>query len=145
VQVQITSQVPLSQQQPLEPQVGTEILATRRRYYLVARSDAGSQVIAFFAQAPTGRQAVLMVTTATRALRRLIAIEAHRAKVPRSQQPVIRAIGEVSGATLDSHVSEEAAVLIAILAWALAMTAFLTVKGQARRSATRTTANLSGS
>jgi len=145
VQVQITSAVPLAQQQPLEPQVGTEILATRRRYYLVARNDAGSQTIEFFAQAPTGRQAVLMVTTATRALRRMIATEARQAKVPRSQQAVIRTIGDVSGGTLNSHVSEEAAVLIAVLAWALAMTAFITIKDQAQRSALRrTTAELRG-
>ena len=137
VQVQITSQVPLSQQQPLEPQVGTEILATRRRYYLVARNDAGSQTMAFFAQAPTGRQAILMVRTATSALRRLIATEAHQARVPASQRAVVRTIGHLSGGTLDSHVSEEAAVLIALLAWVLAMAAFLVIKDQARRSALR--------
>jgi hypothetical protein len=139
VQVQVTSQVPLSQQQPLEPQVGTEILATRRRYYLVARNDAGSQTMAFFAQAPTGRQAILMVKTATNALRHLIATEARQAKVPARERVVVRTIGRISGGTLDSHVSEEAAVLIAVLAWALAMTAFLGIKDQARRSALRPT------
>jgi len=137
VQVQVTDNVPLMQSLPLEPQVGTEILATQRHYYLVARNDTGSQVIQLYAQAPTGRQAVTMVLTAVQALRRYVAAGAAQGHVRAADQVVIRPLGNVVGRTINPHVSEEAAVLIALLAWGLMMTATLTLKSQARRRVSR--------
>lgn len=140
VQVQVSQAVPLSQSQPLEPQVGTEILATRRHYYLVAHDISGGQVIGLYAQAPTGAIALKMVLAAEHALQHYVAAQARQGHVPVAQRIVVRQLGNVYGRTLDSHVSEEAAVLIAALLWILGMIAVLTVKNQARRARSRPSA-----
>jgi hypothetical protein len=140
VQVQVSQQVPLSQSQPLEPQVGTEILATRHRYYLVAHDTSGGQVIGLYAQAPNGRLAVRMVEAAQRSLRDYVAAAARSNRPSGTSQIVIRPLGNVYGRVLDSHVSEDAAVLIAVLAWVLAMTGWLTLRNQALRARTQSAA-----
>lgn len=134
VQVQITSRVPLSQSQPLEPQVGTEILATRRRYYLVSRVQAGTQVVQLYAQAPTGHNAVTLVQAAVASLQRYVLAADHSAHVARSDRVVIRPLGHIVGKTLNSHVSVEAALLIVVFAWTLAMIALLTYRSETRLS-----------
>jgi hypothetical protein len=132
VQVQITSRVPLSQSQPLEPQVGTEILATRRRYYVVARVQSGTQILQLYAQAPSGAKALTMVKAAVASLNSLVLTSARSAHTPRAQRIVIRPLGHYYGRTLNRHVSEEAAVLIVVVGWILAMIAVVTFRGQAR-------------
>ncbi len=134
VQVQVTSHVPLSQSQPLEPQVGTEILATRRHYFIVARVQAGTQIVQLYAQAPSGSKAVTMVQAAVASLDGFLRSSEHRAHTPRSERIVIRPLGHIYGRTLNTHVSEEAAVLIVVVGWVLAMIAVVTVRGQARRA-----------
>ncbi len=140
VQVQITSRVPLSQSQPLEPQVGTEILATRRRYYLVARVQSGTQIIQFYAQAHSGATAVTMVHAAVSSLQSYVSAAEHSSHTSRSERVVIRPLGHVTGRTLNTHVSEEAAVLIVVVGWILAMIAVITLRGEARRARPRRSA-----
>lgn len=137
VEVQVSQRVPLTQSQPLEPQVGTEILATRRRYYLVVHDISGGQILGLYAQAPNGRLAVKMVQAAARSLSDYVASVAHGGRVASADQIVVRRLGNVYGRTLDSHVSEDAAVLIGVLAWILAMTALLTLRNQALRERSR--------
>jgi hypothetical protein len=137
VQVQITNRVPLSQSQPLEPQVGTEILATRRHYYLVARVQSGTQVVQLYGQAPSGAVAVTMVQAAVKSLRSYVHSADVSARAPRSERIVIRSLGHIYGRTLNRHVSQEAAVLIAVVGWVLAMNAVITIRGQARRAPLR--------
>jgi len=139
VQVQITSRVPLSQSQPLEPQVGTEILATRRHYYVVARVISGTQIVQLYAQAPSGRMAITMVRAAVASLQDYVRASERAAHVPRSDRIVIRPLGHIYGRTLNRHVSEEAAVLIVVLGWVLAMIAIITLRGQAWRASLKRT------
>ncbi len=138
VQVQITSRVPLSQSQPLEPQVGTEILATRRHYYVVARVQAGTQIVQLYAQAPSGNEGGHDgAGRGGLAGRSFVRTSEHSAHAPRSQRVVIRPLGHVYRRTLNSHVSVEAAVLIVVVGWVLAMIAVITVRGQARCAAAK--------
>lgn len=134
VQVQITNRVPLSQSQPLEPQVGTQILATRRHYYVVARVNSGTQIVQLYAQAPSGSKAITMVRAAVASLHSYVRAAERSAHVPRSDRIVIRPLGHIYGRTLNRHVSEEAAVLIVVVGWVLAMIAVITLRGQARRA-----------
>jgi hypothetical protein len=139
VQVQVSQKIPLSQSQPLEPQVGTEILTTRRHYYLVVHDISGGQIIGLYAQAPTGRMALARVVAAEHSLTAYVAAATHSGRVGRPNQIVVRQLGNVYGRTLDPHVSEDAAVLIAVLAWILVMIALITLKNQARRERSRPT------
>jgi hypothetical protein len=117
--------------------VGTEILATRRHYYLVARVQSGTQIVQFYGQAPSGAVAAAMVQAAVKSLRSYVHNAEVSARVSHSDQIVIRPLGHIYGRTLNRHISEEAAVLIAVVGWVLAMIAVVTIRGQARRASLR--------
>jgi hypothetical protein len=137
VQTQITAQTPLSQRLPLEPQVGTEILATQHHYYIVARNDSGTPLIQLFTQAPTAAQARLMATTAAQALARFADNRAQQGHIAKVGRVDLRVIGTVGSGTLARGVSRDAAILIAIGVWLLAFIGGCTVKASARRSRER--------
>lgn len=131
VQEQLTQLVPLSQSQPLEPQVGTQILATRKHYFLDARNDTGSQVISIFTQAPTGALAVKMAAAAANALRVYAASRVRGGRVPADESVVLRELGGPYGRTLNRSASLQFAIIVGILVWILAMIAILTLQTQA--------------
>jgi hypothetical protein len=137
VQTQITEQVPLSQRLPLEPQVGTELLASHHHYSIVARNDSGTPLVQLFTQAPTGAQARLMALTAAHALARFADSRAQEGHVPRGERVDLRVIGTVGSGTLSRGVSRDAAILIAMGVWLLAFIGGCTVKASARRSRQR--------
>lgn len=135
VQEQITQLVPLAQGQPLEPQVGTEILSTRQHYYIDARNDSGSQVVSIFTQAPSGAIAVKMAAAAARALIRYAAVDAHTTHPPPlSRQVVLRQVGGPYGRTLNRSAALQAAILVGVVLWVVLMIASLTLQSQARRA-----------
>jgi hypothetical protein len=134
VQLQISQRISPSQSEPLEPQVGEEILATRRHYYLLAHDISGNQTIELFAQAPTGRIATAMVTGAARGLSDLVDHFARQGHVPRGQRIIIQPLGQPSGRVLDTGVSKDAAILIGIASWMACFVAALTFKASRRRT-----------
>ena len=137
VQTQVTQNVPLSQSQPLEPQVGTEILGTHHHYFLVARNDSGTQVVQYYGQAPTRAQAITIVRTAARALQSYVTRQIRAEHVAKANAIEVRQLGLISGGTLDKNVSLDAAILVAVVTWALGMIAVVTLRNQARRGRRR--------
>jgi hypothetical protein len=140
VQTQVTQHVPLSQSQPLEPQVGTQILGTHHHYFLVARNDSGTQIVQFYGQAPTRAQALTIVRTAALALQDYVNHQIRVQHVAKSNRIEVRQLGLTYGGTLDKNVSLNAAILVAVIVWALGMIAVITLRNQARRARRRSEA-----
>jgi hypothetical protein len=124
---QLVQDIPLSDSDALEAQRGVQVIDSGRHYALLARVDSQTFVIQLFAQAPTGREAVLMASTAGQALKSYAANLVSTERIPQSKRVILDQVEPAFGGTVDASLAVEALILFSLLFFTLGMISVLTV------------------
>jgi hypothetical protein len=127
-EAQIIGDVPLQQTDAQEAQRGIQILDAARRYSILARVDQQTFVVQLFTQAPTEAKAVRMANVAAQALSKYVASVVTEDRIAKRRSVILRQIQAATGGTVARTLSRSAAVLFAILFFALGTIALFTLR-----------------